>query len=657
MGICCDRCASKSVRDAMAVGKHEMQNEFPLRIGQSLLEIVAAENCPQLDYLSESDPYVVIWTENRLRVRTSSKRSFPYCLNSANPIWCLKRVLNKPLAELEGANPSDVLVLQVFNVNGNCSDAICGGDVIGTAKVSVAEIQRYGIGTLIKGPLKLSRAAQKVANRKNKNTLTERSQTIFDGWSTQDDAQRQTRCTITFRVWPAAALSGWPSSKWIFLIRHGESMWNEGQSTRNLRQMLAKDHPLSEKGLVQCLRLASFIRQRLNSNSSKCSHTHSATSSDFEAPHEVYDTFFTADKFLSSPLTRAIQTALIALQHHPQLQQEGLHLRSEVREVKTAVGLDTLARHKGDKIVEHATIELKSAWTRMMHKFDSTGEELRSTATTSLSLGQFLRRGAVTGKTIPRMTGRTTDQYSCKSFKDDAPWDEGEGEDDAQSDRLNLQNNGEDVLWDADMLERCLAVPMDTGNTQHEWWSTLKESPHDVQTRVNEMLTQLKLSPTRAAVITGHSLFFRHLVGNCMSVDFQSSHPEVAEVVRKKKLPNCGVLALRLNLNLPLESCVDRVHTMFCTSLEDHHCLDDHAHGYARSAHGLTRPPEQQEDIGTEMTRVKHAQSVRAQVSCLRASEAVDAGHEEAGPPLLAGICAERRVRLLSAAQRSEDGD
>lgn len=60
--------------------------------------------------------------------------------------------------------------------------------------------------------------------------------------------------------------------------------------------------------------------------------------------------FWEADVIWVSPLTRTIQTALIALQGHPVMRRRGMVLTSDAREVKGRGGLDTVGRAKGEEI-------------------------------------------------------------------------------------------------------------------------------------------------------------------------------------------------------------------------------------------------------------------------------------------------------------------
>jgi broad specificity phosphatase PhoE len=142
-----------------------------------------------------------------------------------------------------------------------------------------------------------------------------------------------------------------PVRKTFFLIRHGESKWNEAQSALNLGGMLDHDHCLSRTGVEQCLdfnrrwhEFASVTAAEsatIASSSADSAAGGSASATDHapasgsesaasasslssaEAAPDLMDGFLFEQKFMradvvySSPLTRALQTALLTLKGHP----------------------------------------------------------------------------------------------------------------------------------------------------------------------------------------------------------------------------------------------------------------------------------------------------------------------------------------------------
>lgn len=122
--------------------------------------------------------------------------------------------------------------------------------------------------------------------------------------------------------------------KSVFLIRHGESKWNEAQEHKNIAGMMHFDHGLNKQGIEQA--------QSLNSKWKQCA----ATGQQSEAERR----FMNADAVFSSPLTRAASTALVSLQGHPCIVNKGVMLLRTAREIKNLGGLDTVGKKFGPEI-------------------------------------------------------------------------------------------------------------------------------------------------------------------------------------------------------------------------------------------------------------------------------------------------------------------
>ena len=91
----------------------------------------------------------------------------------------------------------------------------------------------------------------------------------------------------------------------LYLVRHGESAWNEAKREKNVLAMMSYDHPLTMRGTQQ----AEALRDRWLSE---------ATDTEQKTLPEVRE-FVEAGAIFSSPLTRALQTAAVALAGHPAL--------------------------------------------------------------------------------------------------------------------------------------------------------------------------------------------------------------------------------------------------------------------------------------------------------------------------------------------------
>ena len=105
-----------------------------------------------------------------------------------------------------------------------------------------------------------------------------------------------------------------PQQMVLFVVRHGESEWNQARAENNFFAMAGSyDHPLNSTGLQQAKVLASSWPSSEVAGAMKRAR--------------VY----------SSPLTRAVQTAMMGFAAHPRVEGEGVCLVRAAREVKHSV--------------------------------------------------------------------------------------------------------------------------------------------------------------------------------------------------------------------------------------------------------------------------------------------------------------------------------
>merc|ERR1712232_56964 len=121
-------------------------------------------------------------------------------------------------------------------------------------------------------------------------------------------------------------------------------------------------------------------------------------------------------------------------------------------------------------------------------------------------------------------------------------------------------------------LERMKSIPIDANNASHEWWNSVKETKAMLQRRISEILVQIKLSPHEQVVLVAHSLLFRNLCKDFLSSEFRSQRPEFSHRLGKFKMPNAGVMGLRVDFNKDIQECIDEVYLMFGTMIGDHDC-------------------------------------------------------------------------------------
>ena len=145
--------------------------------------------------------------------------------------------------------------------------------------------------------------------------------------------------------------------KRIFLLRHGESYWNQAQANNDVIGMLKQyDHPLNAVGVEQA---RAFSRKwKLLGEQDAMDQTISHVKNKSVAS-SMEESFLVAEEVYSSPLCRAVQTSLVALQGHPVVTEKGIKLLTSIREVQSFGGLDSMCSSYGEESFERAKENLQ----------------------------------------------------------------------------------------------------------------------------------------------------------------------------------------------------------------------------------------------------------------------------------------------------------
>lgn len=150
--------------------------------------------------------------------------------------------------------------------------------------------------------------------------------------------------TVSFQIVDHKSVS---HRRTVFFIRHAESAWNKAQSEHNFYQMWkTTDHPLSQRGSCQ----AEALAERIQSGS-----TLESRDAIMLKPDVIY----------CSPLTRAIQTAVIALGpvFNASSDSSGeIVLMSAAREKKNLGGLDSQGAACGAHLIQRALNETRTLY-------------------------------------------------------------------------------------------------------------------------------------------------------------------------------------------------------------------------------------------------------------------------------------------------------
>eukprot|EP00927_Polykrikos_kofoidii_P071039 TRINITY_DN67376_c0_g1_i1.p1 TRINITY_DN67376_c0_g1~~TRINITY_DN67376_c0_g1_i1.p1 ORF type:complete len:498 (+),score=83.54 TRINITY_DN67376_c0_g1_i1:65-1558(+) len=153
-----------------------------------------------------------------------------------------------------------------------------------------------------------------------------------------------TSCTLTLQVLNSKDIL---QRRIVYFVRHAESVWNQAQSQMNFYEMgKTTDHPLTREGRRQ----AEKLRERVDA-------VPAATADDQACAHRHAKEISNPDVVFVSPLTRAIQSAAIALEN---ILNPGVDvvISANVREKQNAGGFDSMGQAVGPAILDRAYKEL-----------------------------------------------------------------------------------------------------------------------------------------------------------------------------------------------------------------------------------------------------------------------------------------------------------
>ena len=271
------------------------------RTGVFVVEIVNVKHLPVMDIGSLTDAYVVLelLAQDGKEKLTPAIHTLP--LNNT-----LDPVFHTFIAFPIDPKDSDILQLKVLD------EDVAKDDKIGHVNIDVSYLRQH--------------PNEDATFNLNMATKTKSK----DG---------QSPC-ITVRFHPRRSVTpvGKFLRKEVFVIRHGESKWNEGQSKKNVKELMRQyDHELTKKGIEQA---ADFNRRW------KAVQANTPEDEDLKL-------FLSAQKIYASPLTRASETALVTCHDHPCLASQGMTLLRNLREVKNFGSFDTVGQYEGEAIVKH----------------------------------------------------------------------------------------------------------------------------------------------------------------------------------------------------------------------------------------------------------------------------------------------------------------
>ena len=197
---------------------------------------------------------------------------------------------------------------------------------------------------------------------------------------------------------------------------------------------------------------------------------------------------------VASPLTRATQTAMLALNGHPTIERDGLLLMANCREFKSHVS-----------------------------SLDCNG----------VAIG----KSEIRKRCLDELASSLRKSSSSFSSVEDNPKED--------------QDDEEELICGIPK-ERLYDIQMTCGDCENgRWWTSVKhsEDDEDITKRLAEFMLFLRYRPETSIVVVSHSNFFRHLMRNYVSRTLQDRRPDWIKTLQTHKLENCAVAELTMEFS------------------------------------------------------------------------------------------------------------
>jgi broad specificity phosphatase PhoE len=318
--------------------------------GLFVLEVIQAEHLPKMDAVGMTDAYAEVSMIDAItHIPIATQKTLPCD-------WTLNPVLHSYLAFRFIPAEDDVIFIRLWD------NDVLHDEKIGTVSITFKDL-RSRLGEPIEIPLRMESRSRSFDGRPP--TLSFR---LVKCETHVDPRTNNVALGRAVSMSPKNKMSLAPKSppqelcwKDVFIIRHGESKWNEATKTGNVVDLVHQyDHELTLRGIKEAQRLNLCWTELGDADTKACK----VMGMDEKSAQHVKE-FLSAGEIYCSPFTRALQTAFIACEGHPVLHRKGMTLLRNIREVKNFGSFDSVGQCSGEDIVPRAkaclATELKDA--------------------------------------------------------------------------------------------------------------------------------------------------------------------------------------------------------------------------------------------------------------------------------------------------------
>ena len=283
--------------------------------GEFVIYISHGTNLPNMDLGINgdmSDCYAKIQLQDAKGVPCSPEFKTQVRQDTLNPTWNMYAAF--PIQPLD----TDIVLVTIMD-----HDDLSRDDFIGCLQITVAKLRQHSV----------AKPGEFVLTMKTTVHPQQKDQPVTIALGTLQNNE----CCNPLREQDSC----FEVEKEFWLIRHGESKWNEATDNKDVGGLMGYDHPLNKVGIEQAL--------LFNGKWTKAQK-------EVKAMTVAEKKFLVAERVIASPLTRATQTALLTCHGHLNLngkKDKPLFLFRNLREKKNkSLSLDTVGECVGAGIAK-----------------------------------------------------------------------------------------------------------------------------------------------------------------------------------------------------------------------------------------------------------------------------------------------------------------
>ena len=135
---------------------------------------------------------------------------------------------------------------------------------------------------------------------------------------------------------------------------------------------------------------------------------------------------------------------------------------------------------------------------------------------------------------------------------------------DANGNAISFQKDNPEARKAYEKLTRFANIEIDHTDVTDNWWTVMTDTKIALDERITKMMEVVQQSPYESVILVGHSLFFKHLMGEYQHPAFHDEDPGYASHFANSKLQNCGVAALEVDFDVhELKHVIRNITMMF----------------------------------------------------------------------------------------------